>query len=157
MLSRAATIMLHSLRATATVFEVLWTLPALLALALRLWLLGLVTADVRYLERQQQQYPDRDLEAEHIWSGSQLWHKLALASVLALMAAFGLVAMLTPQPPAPPSRLVYVLTAVFILIPTILAADAVQTLMSRFRTRMADDERARAQRRRATDVPEAKP
>jgi hypothetical protein len=71
------------------------------------------------------------------------------------MAGFGAVAMFSPpavQPPPPPTRVTYMLTLVFILIPTLMAMDAVQTLVNRIRTKAADDLRQAHQGRRSTDV-----
>lgn len=151
MLSR----LIARLLADSTPFEIWWTFPALLALGLRLWLLGLVTGDVRYWQHEHTVEPMRDVEAEMIWSHSQLWHKVVLACCLALMAGFGLMAMFSPpsvQPPPPPTRVTYALTLVFVLIPTLLAMDAIQTLVSRIRTRHADDLRSANQRRRRGDM-----
>lgn len=143
------------LHADATIFEVFWTVPAIVALLLRLWLLVLVTGDVRYWHHEHVIEPKRDVEAEIIWSHSQLWHKVVLAATLLLMAGFGAVAMFSPpqvQPPPPPTRVTYMLTLVFILIPTLMAMDAVQTLVNRIRTKAADDLRQAHQGRRSTDV-----
>lgn len=147
--------LLARLQADATIYEWGWTVPAVVALLLRLWLLGLVTGDVRYWHHEHKVEPNRDVEAEMIWSTSQLWHKVVLASILVLMAAFGLVAMFSPpsvQPPPPPTRVTYTLTIVFVLIPTLMAMDAVQTLVNRIRTKAADDVRSAHQQRRSTDV-----
>jgi hypothetical protein len=147
--------LLAHLAQTATTFELAWTFPALFALAFRVWLLGLVAGDVRYWHHTHKIDPARDVEAEMIWSTSQLWHKIVLASILLLMAGFGMVAMWSPpvvKPPPPPTRVTYMLTLVFILIPTLMAMDAVQTLVNRIRNKAADDLRQAHQGRRSTDV-----
>lgn len=131
-----------NLSQTATIYEVLWTVPALLALALRLYLLALVTGDLRFWTAEHRRRPDLDTNAERLWSWSQFWHKTLLAVILLLMAGFGLLAMFAmpaSQPPRPPTRVTYGLTVVFICIPLLLSVDAVQTLVYRRRTQRADD------------------
>lgn len=138
----------------ATFREVLWTVPALIAAVLRGFLLEWVFDDRQFWQREHKTHPNRDLAPELIWSTSQLYHKVALLSVLILMASFGLVAMFTPPattPPPPPTRVSNVLTFVFISIPIILSLDATQTIINRKRTQRADHLRAVMHRRRAGD------
>jgi quinol-cytochrome oxidoreductase complex cytochrome b subunit len=130
--------MMHHLPATATVWEVAWTVPACVALLVRLYLLWLVVGDAHFQRRQQNNEPERR------WAGQQIWHKGILVVILLCMAVFGLTAMLTPPTnphPASPTRVTYVLTTIFVLIPLVMLIDATQTLVVRRRVNQANKER----------------
>lgn len=153
--------LMQTLIMDSTWWEVCWTVPALIALVLRSWLLNLVSGDARHWYQQRKTRPLQDNVAERTWSTFQFIQKLILVLVLASMAIFGLVAMFTPpSSPTPPSptRVTYTLTVVFILIPSLLTLDAILELVSRSRTEEADRQRAESMRRRRTDLtPDATP
>jgi hypothetical protein len=148
---------MHNLHQTAAWWEWYWTMPALIAVVLRLWLLDLVARDMRYWHRTEKRFRDRDVEPEVRQSTYQFWHKLIITAALIVMALTGAVALFSPpavQPPPPPNRVTYAVTFMFISIPMLFAVDAIYALVSRFRTKIADDARTYKQRRRATDVKE---
>jgi hypothetical protein len=145
-----------TLLANATWWEWCWTVPALITSVLRWILLGLSFGDWGHVGSEQKRKPSRDVEPEQTWAGFQFLQKIILVLVLLAMATFGAVAMFSPpsvQPPPPPTKVTYTLTVVFILIPTLLAADAILELVSRHRTQVADKRRTDDQRRRVGDVP----
>jgi hypothetical protein len=150
------TSLLAHLQRTATPFEWYWTFPALLAFLLRAVIFAIVFGDASFWRRETRAYPGHDVKAESVWAAGQMVQKIIVLLVLLIMTAFGLVALLSPpsiQPPPPPTRVTYMLTFTFISIPTLFVLDAAVYLISRKRTKDADDTRTANQRRRATDVP----